>query len=199
MNYAIVGFGAVGKALAQMFARRGLDVAVASTHAPEEIALQAQAIGSTVTAKSLDDAIEADIILLAVPFWSHRDVAKTARSWQGKIIVDVTNSYGITPEELGNRPSSAVVACSFTGAQLVKAFNHLPAKVLAQDPAVNGGRRVIFLASDDDSATAAVEELAKQLGFAPVKLGKLAEGGLLVQARGNSWAPLIFQDFVKFS
>jgi len=43
-----------------------------------------------------------------------------------------------------------------------------------------------------------VAALAEQLGFAPVKLGKLSEGGLLVQARGNTWAPLVFQDLVKF-
>jgi hypothetical protein len=42
-----------------------------------------------------------------------------------------------------------------------------------------------------------VAALAEKLGFAPVKLGKLAEGGLLVQARGNTWAPLIFQDLFK--
>ena len=198
MKYAILGFGAVGQVLAQMFARKNIEVAVASTHAPEEIATQAKAIGSTIVPQSLEDAITADVILLAVPFWSHRDIAKAASSWQGKTVIDVTNSYGITPEELGNRPSSAVVAEAFVGAKLVKAFNHLAAKVLAQDPAVNGGRRVIFLSSDDDEATAPVEELVEQLGFAPVKLGRLAEGGALVQARGRSWAPLIFQDFVKF-
>ncbi len=37
-----------------------------------------------------------------------------------------------------------------------------------------------------------------RLGFAPVELGKIGEGGLLVQARGNTWAQLIFQDLVKF-
>ena len=36
------------------------------------------------------------------------------------------------------------------------------------------------------------------LGFAPIKLGELSEGGLLVQARGNSWGQLIFKDLVKF-
>jgi predicted dinucleotide-binding enzyme len=40
--------------------------------------------------------------------------------------------------------------------------------------------------------------LAENLGFAPVNLGGLSEGGLLVQARGNSWGRLIFQDLVKF-
>ena len=198
MKYAIVGFGQVGHALAKMFARQGVDVIVASTHEPEDIAADAKAIGSTVAAQSLDDAIKADIILLAVPFWSHRDVAKAAASWEGKTIVDVTNSYGVSPDELGDRPSSAVVADAFKGAKVVKAFNHLAAPVLAQDPAVHGGRRIIFLASDDDSATVAVETLVKKLGFAPVKLGALAEGGMLVQARGKTWAPLIFQDLVKF-
>jgi hypothetical protein len=31
-----------------------------------------------------------------------------------------------------------------------------------------------------------------------VKLGGLSEGGLLVQAHGNSWGRLIFKDLVKF-
>jgi 8-hydroxy-5-deazaflavin:NADPH oxidoreductase len=79
----------------------------------------------------------------------------------------------------------------------VKAFNHLPAETLAEDPNVEGGRRVLFLSSDDESAAARVAELVEQLGFAPVGLGRLAEGGLLVQARGESWAPLIFQDLFK--
>ena len=46
--------------------------------------------------------------------------------------------------------------------------------------------------------TAPVRALAQELGVAPVWLDKLAEGGALVQARGQTWAPLIFQDLVKF-
>jgi hypothetical protein len=81
----------------------------------------------------------------------------------------------------------------------VKAFNHLPARTLALDPDVKGGRRIIFLSSDDDDAASHVAALVEQLGFAPVNLGILAEGGLLVPARGSSWAQLIFQDLVKFN
>jgi 8-hydroxy-5-deazaflavin:NADPH oxidoreductase len=198
MTYAIIGFGAEGQALARAFARKGVDVAVASTRAPEALAPKAKAIGPTIHPASLRDALKADIILLAVPFWSHRDVAKAAASWQGKIVIDATNTYGIPPEELHGLPSSAVVAQALPGAKVVKAFNHLTAEVLAEDPAIKGGRRVVFLSSDDQGATAPVAALAEQLGFAPVELGKLAEGGSLVQARGRTWAPLIFQDFVKF-
>ena len=110
----------------------------------------------------------------------------------------LTNAYGVPPEQLGGQPSSKFVRQAFNGAQLVKGFNHLGSAVLAQDPAVHGGRRVVFLASDDGGAATEVGELAENLGFAPVKLGSLSEGGLTVHARGNNWGPLIFEDLVKF-
>ncbi|MHC2301690.1 putative dinucleotide-binding enzyme [Rhizobium mongolense] len=56
----------------------------------------------------------------------------------------------------------------------------------------------MFLASGDDDAAAEIGTLAENLGFAPIKLGGLSEGGLLVQARGKSWGHLIFKDLVKF-
>jgi predicted dinucleotide-binding enzyme len=40
--------------------------------------------------------------------------------------------------------------------------------------------------------------LAEKLGFSPINLGRLAEGGLLVHGHGNSWGRLIFKDLVKF-
>jgi predicted dinucleotide-binding enzyme len=80
---------------------------------------------------------------------------------------------------------------------LVKGFNHLAAATLATDPVVEGVHRVVFLSSDDEDAIAPVAALAKQLGFAPVELGKLNEGGALVHARGRIWGQLIFQDLFK--
>jgi predicted dinucleotide-binding enzyme len=195
MSYAIIGFGKIGHALAHAFARKNMAVTVASRRPPETLALQA--IGSTVVARSLRDALEADTIILAVPFGEHRAVAKALPSWKGKTVIDATNTFGVLPEELGGLPSSAFVAKAFTGAKLVKGFNHLPAATLAADPIVEGGHRVVFLSSDDEDAITPVADLAKQLGYAPVKLGKLSEGGALVQARGRTWGQLIFQDLFK--
>lgn len=197
-SYAIIGFGKIGKALAKAFARKGIEVSVATTRDPESFASEATAIGPRITPATLAEAVKADIIFLAVRFESHVDVAKALPDWHGKIIVDVTNAYGVPPEKLGGLPSAQFVAQAFTGGKLVKGFNHLGAATLGQDPAVHGGRRVIFLASDDDGAAAEIGTLAEKLGFAPVKLGGLAEGGLLVQAYGNTWGQLIFQDLVKF-
>jgi predicted dinucleotide-binding enzyme len=197
MSYAIVGFGKIGQALAHAFARKNIDVTVASRRPPEALAPQARAIGPTVVAKSLRDALEADTIVLAVPFGEHREVAKALPGWEGKTIIDATNAFGVPVEEVDGLPSSAFAAKAFTGASLVKGFNHLIAATLAADPIVEGGHRVVFLSSDDEDAIAPVAALARQLGFAPVTLGKLDEGGMLVHARGRTWGPLIFQDLFK--
>ena len=196
MSYAIIGFGKIGQALAKAFARNGIEVSVASTRDPESFASDAAAIGPTIIPKKLAEAVKADIVFLAVRYESHPDVAKALPSWEGKTVIDATNLFPV-PEELDGLPSSAVVAKAFTGAKLVKGFNHLIAATLAADPVVEGGHRVIFLSSDDEDATAPVAALAKQLGFAPVKLGKLNEGGALVHARGRTWGQLIFQDLFK--
>jgi 8-hydroxy-5-deazaflavin:NADPH oxidoreductase len=199
VSYAIIGFGKIGKALAKAFARKGIEVSVATTRNPESFASDAAAIGPEIIPTILAEAIKADVIFLAVHFESHPDVAKALPNWQGKIIVDVTNAYGVPPEKLGGQPSSSrVVSQAFTGGKIVKGFNHLGAAILDQDPKVHGGRRVVFLASDDEDAAAKIAVLAENLGFSPIKLGGLSEGGLLVQARGNSWGQLIFKDLVKF-
>jgi len=133
ISYAIVGFGKIGQALA----RKNINVTVASRRPPEELAHQVRAIGPTVIAKSLRDALEADTIILAVPFGEHREVAKALPSWKGKTVIDATNAL-VPSEELDGLLSSAFVAKSFTDAKLVKSFNHLPAATLAADPIVEG-------------------------------------------------------------
>ncbi len=83
MSYAIVGFGKIGQVLAHAFARKNINVTVASRRPPGALAPQARAIGPTVVARSLQDALEADTIILAVPFGEHREVAKAMPSWKG--------------------------------------------------------------------------------------------------------------------
>ena len=153
MTYAIIGFGKIGQALAKAFARSGIEVSVATTRDPESFASEAAAIGPRIIPKTLTDAIKADVIFLAVRFEAHPDVAKALSDWKGKIIVDVTNAYGVPLEMLGDQPSARVIANAFAGGKVVKGFNHLVAGVLEQDPDIHGGKRVVFLASDDEDAS----------------------------------------------
>ena len=196
MSHAIIGFGKIGQALAHAFARRTIEVTVASRRPPEALAPLARAIGPTVIARSLQDALRADTIILAIPFGEHTGIAAALPDWNGKTVIDAMNAL-VPLEELDGLLSSAFVAKAFAGARLVKGFNHLGAATLATDPVVEGGHRVVFLASDDEDAIPPVAALARQFGFAPVKLGKLGEGGALVHARGRVWGPLIFQDLFR--
>ena len=41
MSYAIIGFGNIGRALAKAFARKGIEVSVATTRDPESFAADA--------------------------------------------------------------------------------------------------------------------------------------------------------------
>jgi len=68
MNYAIIGSGKAGRALAKAFARKKIAVAIASRRPLEALAPIAKAIGPTIIPKSLKDALKAEIILLAIPF-----------------------------------------------------------------------------------------------------------------------------------
>ena len=194
MSYAIIGLGKIGTAIAQAFARQGIEVTVAGRRPLEALAAQ---IGPSLVPRRIEDAVKADVVILAVPFATHPDIGRAAESWQGKVVIDATNAFDVPPQELDGLPSTTAVAKAFPGAKLVKAFNHLPAGTLAQGPKMpQGGRRVVFISSDD-AASASVATLVERLGFAPIELGRIGEGGLLVQARGRPWGHLIFQDLAK--
>jgi predicted dinucleotide-binding enzyme len=193
MNYSIIGSGHVGKALAQRFARSGVPVTIANTRGPESLAALALELGPAVIAGSLQDALAADIIILAVPFAAHQDVARTIADWRGKIVIDAMNFREPSLAPLGGLQSSDFVARSLPGAKVVKTFNQLPAALLASEPADDGGKRVMFVAGNDDEANNEVASLIATLGFAPIVLGKVAEGGSLLRYRG----PLVLQNLVK--
>ena len=66
MGYAIIGFGNIGQALAKAFARKGIEVSVATTRDPESFASAAAAIGPTVIPKKLAEAVSAGAVHVAV-------------------------------------------------------------------------------------------------------------------------------------
>jgi predicted dinucleotide-binding enzyme len=184
MTYAIIGSGAIGSALARQFARSNIDVLIANSRGPDSLAGLVAELGSHVTPRSLPEALKADTVILAVPFTAVADAVQGSAQWTGRIVVDATNAIdfpAFTPKDLGGRPSTDIVAEMVPGARVVKAFNTLPAAVLASDPAQDGGRRVLFVSGNDAGANADIAGLIERLGFAPITLGKLNQGGLLQQ------------------
>lgn len=195
MEHAIIGTGNTGSALARVFARAGIAVSIANRQGPDTIRPLVEELGNTVTATTLEDALAADVIFLAIPFFAVEEFARIRADWTGKIVVDQTNAYGVSPDVLAGRLSSDIVAKAVPGASVVKAFNQLPAGVLARDPSQDGGRRVVFVASNDDKAAATIKALAEQLGFSPILVGRIDEGGRLLHIPG----PLVLHNLVEHS
>jgi 8-hydroxy-5-deazaflavin:NADPH oxidoreductase len=197
MKYAIIGSGEIGTALARAFAREKIEVAIANSRGPATLASLTEELGPNVVPQSLQDACKAEMIFLAVPFSAHQYVAKQFEHWNGRIVVDVTNTLHVAPEETGGRLSSEIVSQAFVGARLVKGFNHLPAAELGTNPSQSGQRQVVFVSSNDAEASAAVSTVATQLGFAPVELGRLDEGGVPLHFVDGQPGGLLFQNLEK--
>jgi predicted dinucleotide-binding enzyme len=197
MKYAIIGSGKIGIALARTFARKKIDVAIANSRGPKTLASLMEELGPSVFPQSVQDASQAEMIFLAVPFPAHKEVAKQFKQWNGKIVVDVTNALDVVPEELGGVLSSEIVAKAFVGARLVKAFNHLPAAQLGTNPRHEGQRQAVFVSSNDADASATVAVVATELGFAAIELGRLDQGGVPLHALGGEPGGLLFQNVEK--
>ena len=178
MTISILGSGNIGSALARRFAAKTLTVSLANSRGPGSLEALIDELGPHIHAVDLEQALQADMVILAVPFKGVPDLAQKA-NWTGRIVVDATNAIdfpGFTPTDLGGKLSSEVVAETLKGARVVKAFNTLPAAILGKDPEEAAGRRVIFLSGDDPEALASVSALVESLGFAPIDLGSLAAG-----------------------
>jgi 8-hydroxy-5-deazaflavin:NADPH oxidoreductase len=197
MKYSIIGSGDIGTALARVFTRKKIEVGIANSRGPATLASLAEELGPNLVPQSVQDACKAEMIFLAVPFPAHKTVAEQFEHWNGKIVVDLTNTFQIAPKELGGLLSSEIVSQAFVGARLVKGFNHLPARELGTNPSVEGQRQVVFLSSNDADATATVSAVATQLDFAPVDLGKLDEGGVPLHFVGEQPGGLLFQNLEK--
>lgn len=188
MKIGIIGASTVGITLATQFVAVGHEVLVANSRGRESLKDRLADIDGRLTAASVTEAYESDIVFLAVPWLKVRDVLTPERDWCGHILVDTTNiflSYApdFRVDDLKGDSGSEIVSRLAPSARTVKAFNTLPfEKIFApHEPSV---RRVLFLAGDDPSAVATVETLISELGLHPIALGSLAVAGRLMELNG---------------
>lgn len=177
MNIAIVGAGNVGRALASSFSQTGHQVILASRD-PQHAADAAAAVGPATATASIRAAAEgADLVVLAIPFASVRDVATEIQDVvAGKPVVDVTNrmSFGAGGVEMDTSTSNAEeLAALLPSAHIVKAFNTLFASSQSE-PVLDGVTLDGFVAGDDAAAKAAVLQLVDSIGLNPIDAGPLS-------------------------
>lgn len=176
----VIGDGLLGRSVAAHAARSALPGILSAAGGRARIGR----IGGTVRAGTLEQATACDIVVLAVPVTGVPLVAARIGLWAGRIVVDATSSPpGARPA--GGETDSERVARQLPGALLVKAFNAVPAPVIAARPRHRAGRRAVFYAGDDARANDLVAELIERLGFAAIDVGLLREGGRLLQPGGH--------------
>jgi len=196
MNIAIIGAGAIGSTIARILARNGIQASIANSRGPQSLTALTDELGPHIKAVSVKEAVQADVVFVAVNWDRIPAALKDLGPWNGRILVDTNNAVEVPsfkPVNLGGRTSSEAVAELAPGARVVKAFNHLPAAVLDADPQANGGRRVLFLSGPDADAKQTVSDLIARLGFAPIDLGGVNEGRAVQFPEG----PLTILNLVK--
>ncbi|MFD2571637.1 NADPH-dependent F420 reductase [Spirosoma soli] len=187
MKIGIIGAGGIGQAFASQVAKAGYEVIISNSREPSSLTEVVNRLGGNVTAGTVKQAAQADVIFLAIPWNSLNTVMTSVPSWEGKIIIDPTNPIlpGFRLANLNGKTSSEVVADQAPGARVVKAFNTLTPHVLGAEPNQAGGKRVIFYSGNDTPANEIVGAIIERIGFAGVHLGRLAEGGKLQQFPGG--------------
>lgn len=182
MRIGIIGSGNIGGTLARLIAGAGHEVVIANSRGPESLAGLVAEIGPAATASTPAGAAEAgEVVVIAIPFLRFGDLPAAALA--GRVVVDATNYYagrdGAFPEVVaGSTTSSELMAGALPGARVVKAFNTIHYRHLADQGAPTGtpGRRAIPLAGDDAAANAAVAALMDDIGFDSYDAGPLAGG-----------------------
>jgi len=193
----IIGAGHIGQTVAHHLVKAGHKVILSNQRGVDALQGLVAELGRNARAGSVQDAAQAEIVLLSLP-WSQIPSITGIADWHGKVVIDATNHFisyapDFKVEDLGTKASSEVVAGLLPGAKVVKAFNTIFYKTLAEDPRVAGGNRVLFVSANDSAAKAQVSQLIESIGFSPVDLGDLATGSKLQQAKG----PLATLNLIK--
>jgi predicted dinucleotide-binding enzyme len=181
VKIGIIGSGNIGGNAARLFATAGHQVAISNSRGPESLApLVAEIGGTNATAMTVDEAASyGEIVLLAVP-WRKPEALPSPNTLANKIVIDAMNQYN--PDrglfDLRDSTASEEVAKRLPGARIVKAFNTMNfATLRTEGKAAGPDRLVMFVASDDAGAKAAVSNLIGEIGFAAVDTGSLRDGG----------------------
>lgn len=192
-HYGIIGTGNIGSAIARALTNAGESVVLANRRGPSSLAPLVQSLGPHAKAGSVEEAAAADVVFVAVNWSKIPDALRSVGSWEGRIVVDANNPIEapeFRPFDLGDRSSTEIFSSYAPGARVVKAFNHLQPHLLWGDPKAEGGRRVMFVASNDVGARKTVAQLISRLGFFPVDLGNLNDGGRMTQFPGGALTTL---------
>jgi predicted dinucleotide-binding enzyme len=176
---AVIGLGNIGQAVAGNLAKSENQFIVADRNLEKAKELSGK-WGNNVHPSDIASAVKnAPVIVLAIPFEAIEGFLKEySKDLEGKIIVDPSNPIAMDENGgfkkiIGENESAGEINRKFLpeNAKLVKALGTLGASSLTESAYQNPEKTVLFYASDDESIDAEAENLIKNNGFEPLKIG----------------------------
>ncbi|GAA4443412.1 hypothetical protein GCM10023188_44140 [Pontibacter saemangeumensis] len=176
---AVIGLGNIGRAVAANLVKGNRPVIVADrkTEKAKELA---EELGGLAQPMDIPTAIkEADMVVFAIWFDAIRELLnKYASELRGKTIIDPSNP--ISPDEeggfrkiIGEKESAGEILSTLLpkDAKLAKALGTLGVASLAGAAFRKPAPAALFYATDDTGINAQIEELIRDNGFEPVRVG----------------------------
>lgn len=197
MKIGMIGAGNVGTTAAARFLDVGHEVALSNSRGPDTLRELVDDLGPGAHARTVEDAARfGDVAMEAIPFGEYR--ALPADALAERVVISASNYYPNRDGEIdfGGLTQTELVARQLPDSRVVKAFNTIFWKNLRDqgDPSKPAGeRRAIPLAGDDPGARKAVSGLIEEIGFAPLDLGGLREGG----RRMEPGSPIYTEDLTR--
>jgi 8-hydroxy-5-deazaflavin:NADPH oxidoreductase len=176
MDITIIGTGNMARGIATRALAGGNAVTLLGTATEKAQALAAQLDGD-VRAGQVGDPLAGDVVVLAVWYQAVGDVlGRYGDQLDGKVVDDITNPVDTTtyaPLTIEAGSVAQEIATTVPGARVVNAFNTTFAGTLV-DGEVAGQPLDVFIASDDEGAKGAIQQLATDGGLRPIDVGPLA-------------------------
>jgi predicted dinucleotide-binding enzyme len=181
MKIGLIGAGNIGATAARNFLNAGHTVALSNSRGPDTLQDLVDDLGDGAQALTVEDAAAfGDVAMEAIPY-GHIDTLP-ADVLSGKILISASNYYPSRDGsiDLEGQTQTERMAAHLPETDVVKAFNTIYWEHLrdqGDSSLAVDERRVIPLAGDNEEAKAVVADLIEEMGFAPLDLGSLREGG----------------------
>lgn len=166
MDIAIIGSGNVGGNLARRFQNVDHKVTLGVRDNSSEANKNFEDLGIKIS--TIWDAVaNNDVVIVAIPAFAVPEFAKKYGNFDGKILVDTTNSVFKKPEPYAN---SFEALKDLTRGRLVKGFNSTGAENMA-NPKFGEQQADMFVASSDTEAKELIIKLSDDIGFCTYDFG----------------------------
>lgn len=185
MKIAVIGSGNIGGTLARKWAAAGHQVTLGVRDpAKADVQQLVQELGAGARATSIAESVsDADAVLFAVPGGSMAQaVPAIGQALNGKVVIDATNNIGAAAFN-----SVSTISSAAPSAHVYRAFNIYGWENFA-NPTYGGGMAAdLFYCGPDGAPQSTTEQLIRDVGLRPVRLGGPDKAGLV-----DSLLPLWF-------